>query len=55
MASADNERLPTSLEEVEVVGQVLILIWSQSAIWVLVDASATSMVTDESPTMPLLL
>lgn len=37
MASADNGHLPTSLEEVEAVGQVLILIWCQIAIWVLVD------------------
>ena len=55
MASADNGHLPTSLEEVEAVGQVLILIWSQTVIWALVDASATAMVTHESPTMPLLL
>jgi hypothetical protein len=49
MASADNGHLPTSLEEVEAVGQVLILIWSQTAIWVLINASTIAMVTHESP------
>jgi hypothetical protein len=55
MASADNGQLPTSLEEVEAVGQVLIVIRSQTAIWGLVNDSATILVTNENPTMPLLL